>query len=235
MKIIAHRGYSELYPENTLLAFTKAIEAGVNGIETDIRLSSDGHAVISHDSSLMRITNKDEYVEDVSLEYLRSLDAGSWFDSKYRDLKIPTLEELLEIVQGKVKLILEIKYHEKTYKKVSEIVLEAISDKLSWIEVSSFSDEIIGYVHRLNSDIKVHKLIEDVEVLEKEEFDSFYRFASFFDIDVTLQEHEKCKELITKGNVVFWTVGDEDIASSKKLGLYGAMCNDPVALKKRYA
>jgi glycerophosphoryl diester phosphodiesterase len=233
MKVIAHRGYSEYYPENSSLAFIKAIEAGVDGIETDIRLSCDGVAFINHDSSLKKISGKDEYLEDQNSSYLYSL-LGSWQEDSSYELKLLNLDELLELIDAQTVMILEIKYHDKSYKRVCEVVYEAIKDKLSWCEVSSFSDEIIDIMHLLDPMIRLHKLIDDPEVLEQANFNERYSFASYFDIDVALREHPKTKELLQDGNVVFWTVSSENIKESIDLGLYGAMSNDPKALQKAY-
>jgi len=232
MKIIAHRGFSENYPENSLLAFNKAIEAGADGIETDVRMSLDGMAFIFHDSSLKRITGKDESIESQYSDYIKHLDIGSWMNEKFHNQRLPTLETLLHHIHERTNLILEIKYHADTYEQASEAVEHAIRDKLTWVEVSSFSDEILLYIHKLNPDIRLHKLIDKVEVLQREDFDSFYSFASYFDISVNLREHDKSKELIRDSKVVFWTVGDEEISDFIALGLYGAMSNNPLSLKK---
>ncbi len=232
MKVIAHRGFSENYPENSLIAFDKAIEAGVDGIETDIRLSSDGVPFIFHDSSLKRITGQETSLESQPSSYLQDLDIGSWFDTAFSDQRMPTLKRLLEHIDGRTKMILEIKYDPKSFKELCNSVVVLIEDKLDWIEVSSFSDEILFNIHTLNAKVRLHKLIDEVKVLEKRKFESCYSFVSYFDIDVNLKEHTKAQELIQNHKVVFWTVGDEDISSSVALGLYGAMSNDPTALKK---
>lgn len=234
MKIIAHRGFSENYPENSLLAFNKAIEAGADGIETDVRMSVDGMAFIFHDTTLKRITGKEESVESQYSEYLKHLDIGSWKDKQFHAQRLPTLETLLHHIHERMHLILEIKYHPDTYLQASEAVEHAIRDKLSWVEVSSFSDEILLYIHKLNPQIRLHKLIDEIEVLEKEEFDTYYSFAKYFDINVNLREHAKTKELIKTSKVIFWTVDDEDISGSVDSGLYGAMSNNPLMLINKY-
>ena len=70
MKVFAHRGFSGAYPENTMLAFRKAIEAGADGIELDIHESRDGQLVIVHDESLKRTTGVDALVSDLTLKEL---------------------------------------------------------------------------------------------------------------------------------------------------------------------
>ena len=101
--IIGHRGASAVAPENTLAAFRKAIDAGADGIEFDVRLSSDGVPVIIHDETLRRTALRTDRVVDLTAAELLKADAGSWFaiarhlsTDEYRDEKIPTLQQLLE-------------------------------------------------------------------------------------------------------------------------------------------
>ena len=96
----SHRGFSQLFPENTIPAFEEAIKTGVDRIEMDLRLSSDGKMVIIHDDTVDRTTNKDGLVSDFSLNELRQLDAGSWKSPEFKGLTIPTLEEALKVAKG---------------------------------------------------------------------------------------------------------------------------------------
>ncbi len=74
--IIAHRGFSKKYPENTLLAFKKAIEIGAGGIELDVHATNDGHIVVMHDGDVKRTTNGSGSISKMSLEEFQKLDAG---------------------------------------------------------------------------------------------------------------------------------------------------------------
>ncbi len=94
--VFAHRGASAHAPENTLAAFELALSQNADGIELDVKLSADGHAVVIHDQTVDRTTGSHGHVKDLSLAQLRSLDAGSFFSEKYRGEKIPTLEEVFE-------------------------------------------------------------------------------------------------------------------------------------------
>ena len=100
-KNFAHRGYSGLYPENTMLAFEKAIEAGADGIELDVQESKDGHAVIIHDERVDRTTDGTGRVKDMTLEELRKLDASYIYTGQMGVNPIPTLEEYFTLVQDK--------------------------------------------------------------------------------------------------------------------------------------
>ena len=103
IKVVAHRGGAHLGPpENTAAAIEKAIEVGADMIEIDIRETKDGHLVIMHDSTVDRTTNGTGRVIDLTLEEIRSLDAGSWKGETYRGLKVPTLKEALELMRGRI-------------------------------------------------------------------------------------------------------------------------------------
>ena len=99
-----HRGYAKNYPENTLLSFERAIEAGVDGIELDIRQTKDKVLIVMHDISLDRTTNGSGNVSDHEYEYIKSLF------TKDRFQKVPTLKQVLELAEREnVKVIVDIK------------------------------------------------------------------------------------------------------------------------------
>ena len=109
--IIAHRGASGHAPENTLVAFQRAVELGAGFIETDLHLTRDARFVAIHDPTLERTTNGHGPVKDRTLADLRQLDAGMWFDRQFMGAQIPTLEEVLKFArQNDVIFYLEIKY-----------------------------------------------------------------------------------------------------------------------------
>ena len=115
--VIAHRGASAYYPENTMAAFKGALEMNAEMIELDVMLTKDGVPVAFHDASLDDHTDGSGELRSYTLEELQNLDAGSWFDPKFSDQKIPTLEEVLAFASGKISLNIEIK-------------TEAVSDEL---------------------------------------------------------------------------------------------------------
>jgi len=104
--VVAHRGASFAYPENTLESFQGALEAGADVIETDVRLSADGVAVVLHDQDLSRTTDGSGYVHELTLSELKRLDASGGRGPK---AEIPTLAEVLELVSGRAGINLEIK------------------------------------------------------------------------------------------------------------------------------
>ena len=96
--ICAHRGANETYPENTLAAFKEAIRLGAHMIEFDVRMTKDKKLVIMHDKTVDRTTNGSGAVNDLTLQKIKSLDAGSWKSKKFAGEKVPTFKETLEIM-----------------------------------------------------------------------------------------------------------------------------------------
>lgn len=106
--MFAHRGlHDETSPENSLSSFKKAIEKGY-GIELDVNPSLDGVPMVFHDSKLSRVTGKDKYIQNLTCEELKEITLLNSNET------IPTLQEVLELVDGKVPLLIEIKTQEKT-------------------------------------------------------------------------------------------------------------------------
>lgn len=93
MKVLAHRGYSGKYPENTMLAFRKAVEAGADGIELDVHLTRDGELVVFHDDSVERTTDGIGEIRNLNYKELRTLNAAKLFSDQFSAEKIPAFEE----------------------------------------------------------------------------------------------------------------------------------------------
>lgn len=105
----AHRGASARAPENTLAAFDEAVRLGADAVECDIQLSRDGIPVVLHDHTVDRTTDGRGPVAGLSLAELKRLDAGSWFATRFRGERIPTLDETLDFARGRCGLNFEIK------------------------------------------------------------------------------------------------------------------------------
>ncbi len=93
MKVVAHRGYSGHYPENTMLAFRKAVEAGCDGIELDVHETKDGHLVVIHDETIDRTTNGTGRICDMTLAELKQYNAAALWEGIYEPEEIPTFDE----------------------------------------------------------------------------------------------------------------------------------------------
>ncbi len=107
--IEAHRGNSKHAPENTLAAFSEAIEIGAHRVELDLRCSADGKLVILHDETVDRTTNGSGMISVMDYNYIKKLDAGSWKSSAYKGEKVPLLEEVYELCRGRTMLNIDLK------------------------------------------------------------------------------------------------------------------------------
>jgi glycerophosphoryl diester phosphodiesterase len=137
--VVAHRGASSAYPENTLESFRGAIEAGADVIETDVRLSADGVAVVVHDQDLSRTTDGAGFVHELTVAELKRLDASAGHGSK---AEIPTLREVLDLVNGRAGINLEIKNipGEVAFDSPKEATVRAALEEL---ERTSFSGSVL--------------------------------------------------------------------------------------------
>lgn len=140
--IFAHRGSKGNRPENTLAAFREAISLGVDGIELDVHMTSDNELVVIHDETVDRTTNGSGYIKDLSLQELKKLDAGSWFSDEYKGEKIPTLEEVFELLKDtKITLNIELKNDVFDYDGIENKVIQEVG-KFSYYQnviLSSFN------------------------------------------------------------------------------------------------
>jgi glycerophosphoryl diester phosphodiesterase len=122
-QIIGHRGSCADRPENTLASYRRAIEAGATVMEMDVRVSKDGVLISLHDADVKRTTNGKGLARDLTLAELRALDAGSWFDPKYKDERIPTMREILELAKGKIDVMFDLQ--ENTEEYANQVAAEA--------------------------------------------------------------------------------------------------------------
>ena len=126
-KILAHRGFSSRYPENTMAAFIAAAECGADGVEFDVQLTRDGVPVIIHDESLLRTGGVDRAVEDCSLAELRKIDVSWKFREKTGPVPVPTLEEYFDFARDRAFLAdIELKTGIREYPGIEKKVVEMI-------------------------------------------------------------------------------------------------------------
>ena len=150
MRVIAHRGFSSRAPENTLAAIREAISIGADMAEIDVTLSSDEEIVVIHDETLQRTTNGSGLVSQFTLAELKDLDAGSWFGPRFAGERIPTLDEVLRTVNGKILLNIEIK-SEAVEGGIAARVVETVQrhEMKDQVVISSFSPTALEQVHSL--------------------------------------------------------------------------------------
>lgn len=232
---IAHRGFSGLYPENTLLAFTKALELGVDAIELDVQLSRDGEAMIFHDEDLQRTTCSAGWLKDLTFKELRQLDASGEFKGVYGRNLIPTLDEYLELTSGvDVITLIELKNSFIVYPGLEEKVAERV-------KTFGQSDKVILYSANHRSVKYFGTLAPDVRLLFP--FDNWiYDYGAycrkhgitmcmpyFRALDATI-----IAEIKENGVALYpWTVDDPvDMRNMIQLGVDGMLTNRPDLLKE---
>ncbi len=243
--VIAHRGASGLAPENTLAAFQQAIDLGVDRIEMDLRLSIDGEVVIIHDKTIMRTTNGWGSVRKLSLKRLQKYSAGSWFHPDFSAERVPTFREVLELVQGRATLLLEVKDGSPYHHGIEQNIIQLINEFKAhdWCIIQSFNDRVLGNFRKLP------ELQSDMQKL----FEAFipvapfyggsrfsykrirtYNFAEEVNINyryVNPRVVRKVHELGKKVNV--WTVNQpENLQKYVEMGVDGIITDFPDRLNK---
>lgn len=166
MKLYAHRGYSSLYPENTMIAFQKAIEAGCDGIELDVQLTRDNIPVVIHDEKIDRTSTGKGYVKDLTYRELLSHDFSWDKPIPGERIHIPQLSEVLMLLRyagREITLNIELKNSVIDYRGLEEIVLAQTRDyeDLFPIIYSSFNVNSLRRLHKLAPHQNTALLIEN--------------------------------------------------------------------------
>ncbi len=147
---IAHRGWSAVAPENTLSAFEMAVKAGADAVEMDVHSTLDGEIVVIHDTDMDRTTDLSGPVSGKTLAEVKMADAGSRFDSGFEGERVPTLEEVLDLLSARAIAIIEIKGQ-----GIAEGVVRSINRVRAFdnVVVKSFNPEEVLAVQELDASI----------------------------------------------------------------------------------
>ena len=235
-KIFAHRGFSGKYPENTMLAFEKAVEIGVDGIELDVHLTKDNEIVIIHDEDIKRTTDGGGLVKDMTLEELRKFDASATFRGQYGFCGIPTLREYFELVKDTPIITnIELKTGVYEYHTIEQRVIDMVrefglSDKIIF---SSFNHFTVKRCEEIAPEIKRGFLTGDWLV-------DFGKYTAERNVQcchpwhVTLSQ-ETVDEMHKEGREInTWTVNEyEDIERLAAMGVDSLIGNFPDRMIER--
>jgi len=179
-KIIGHRGGAAGYPENTLIAFKKAVELGADGVEFDVQLTKDGEVVVIHDELIDRTMTGSGLVGDHTLQELKEMSAGEFYSADFKEEKIPTLREVLEVVRELEIINIELKNY-LPYPKLEEKVLELVDEFeiREKVIISSFNHYSLQKVKKLQPEIKtgallMAKMINSSDYAFKRGFDALH-------------------------------------------------------------
>lgn len=230
VKNFAHRGFSGRYPENTMLAFAKALEAGADGIELDVHFSKDGEIVIIHDELVDRTTDGTGLVADMTLAQLKELDASAGYKGIYGINRIPTLQEYFEFVKDKdIITNIELKTGINPYPGIEEKTLEMIDayGLRDRIIISSFNHYSVKRFKELAPDV-VCGFLEESWIIDMADYAKAHGVECLHPIfpAVTDEYAKAAREAGLMINV--WTVNTrEDMEQMIARGVHGIIGNYP--------
>lgn len=212
--MIAHRGARASAPENTLAAFRLAIEQGADGVELDVRASSDGHLVVIHDASVERVAGARGEIAAMPLAAIRRFDAGA-------GERIPTLAEVLDLAKGRLLVDIELKIS-----GVEQVVLDQVRAAGMEREVlfTSFREDAVSAVRHLAPDAAVG-LLQQWPALERvTELGVRAYLPNIGALSDDLMGACRRSGL----RVIPWTIRREDEAArAVRLGVAGIIADDP--------
>ena len=239
--IMGHRGYQARYPENTMVSFMAAVEAGAQFVELDVTLTRDQQVVVMHDETVDRTTDGSGPVSAYDLEGLRQLDAGSWFHPRFAEARVPSLKDVLQQVAPRAHINIEIKSHQKTDPGSIGLVEQGVIDLIAAekakkkVLVSSFDPDVLKRIKQLDSGVAVAFISEKSPIkatqnmcLELGVF-SYHPNLAFMGRDLVPALHKA-------GVHVFpWNIEDAgDIRRAFSLGVDGLIAKDPLLVIKVY-
>ena len=211
--IQAHRGASKKFPENTLEAFSCAVEIGADAIELDVHLSKDGEIVVAHDARLERVSNGTGYINDYTLKELKSLNFGKLFPDSPA-CRIPTLSEVFSLIKPSALTVnIELKTTERLYPELPEKLIAlageyAMDDRIIY---SSFNHYSLQHIKKINARAKIGLLYE-LAMVDPWVYAAYVSAAAihphYYVIAGLPETVKNCHENGIKVNV--WTVDDPD-------------------------
>lgn len=224
LTLIAHRGYSSEFPENTMPAFEGALDIGVDYIETDVQMTKDGRLVLFHDNDLLRITGVEGAVSDYTYAELSAMDAGGWFDSAYEGVRIPTLEELLLLLRDSdCRLYLELKDIGDVDGFVEETLWEVEQyGMLDRCVFASFCYDYLEDLKALNPDVKILYNTSSADGALTEQHP-----AEYYGLHTQIATNEVIEAIHASGSTAYiWTVNTpEQLIAAKTAGADGIVTN----------
>jgi glycerophosphoryl diester phosphodiesterase len=232
---IAHRGASGRYPENTRLAFVKAIEAGADMIELDCQLSRDGHVVVFHDEKLYRTGRSRGTVRSKTLEELKKIDIGKWRGKAFAGEHILTLEEAMGSIAGNADLCLEIKSYQNSTPGIELKILFIVGhyDYFDRTIFSSFDYRTLARVRQLAPEATIGIILSSPLRANWLEMARAITAKSLH-----LQKSLVTRELLAKAweeglDVYVWTVDDtREMEALAAMGVQGLISDFPEKFSK---
>jgi glycerophosphoryl diester phosphodiesterase len=242
---VAHRGASKYAPENTLASFKKALEENADIIELDVHVSKDDSLIIMHDSNTKRTTGTEGEIENLNFRDIRKLNAGFLFEENYKNEKIPTLDEVLKLVNGRSTVLIELKWPKNgIYINLVKEVLKCIAENNAqkWVIIQSFETAYLKEILSTTKTIDCHQLVfgwSNILPLYYDRKICIGNFEPLFGVkSVNIFYLYLSKSFVSKMHsknikVFVFTLDDkEKIIQAINLGADGIISNDHRILKK---
>lgn len=232
VKIIAHRGASYLAPENTVASAKLAWEENADATECDIWLSGDNRIIVCHDETTARTTGENYKISETDSKVLRTLEAGSFKDEKFKGEKLPFLEEIIETVPPGKELVVEIKCKSEVLPFLKSIV-DNYSGKCNFSFIC-FDFETISETKRTFPEYPCYWLCSNPLIMNKyltKVKDANLEGISLYFALINKKLMKKAENLDLE--VYSWTV--DDVKAAKRLislGVSGITSNRPGWLRK---
>jgi glycerophosphoryl diester phosphodiesterase len=216
-EIIAHRGFSAKAPENTLASLEAAIETGVESVEFDLHTAACGTPVLFHDPMLGRTTNGVGPLRRRPLAHLKALDAGSWFGAEFNGERIPTQDEALANIKGRVFRA----YHDiKGYREIEDLdrMVDIVRERdMAEQTVFTSSDWVVmNRLRRYAPEIQRAYLVEGPDTLEEGVDRAILDEGAVLNVGlaVALESPDLIGEALGEGvDIMAWTLNDETAAT----------------------
>ncbi len=243
INVISHRGANIYAPQNTLPAFQRSLDIGVDGFETDVHLSQDGTLVLCHNYTIDKTSNGKGSISQMSIGQLKAHDFGSYFSPKFAGTQIPTLREFLDLIKqnGGVRVLnIELKSPRANETSIVRDTVEMVKefDLFESLILSSFDPKLLveakqidpsvktGFLYSPNSKVIFRVYRNPLEVAKELKADALHPFSMYVNADLVRKTHDAGMTM----NV--WTVNSpRAIRRLASLGVDGIITDYPDVVK----
>jgi glycerophosphoryl diester phosphodiesterase len=227
--VVAHRGAAGAAPENTLASIRRAIADGADWVEIDVQETRDGQVVVVHDSDFMKLSGNPLKVWDGDLAEIGQIDVGSWFGEEFADQRVPTLQQVLEEIRGRSRLVIELKYYGHDQQLEQRVV--------DLVENAGMAEDVVIMSLKLAGVEKIQALRPDwtTGLLAATAIGKLSRVdVDFLAVNQNMANRGFIRRAHATGKRVFvWTINDAlSLSRWMSMGVDGVITDEP-ALAKR--
>ena len=231
--LVAHRGIATYFPENTMIAFKAALISNIDILEIDIHRTLDNQLVVIHDDSIDRTSNGSGKIKDMTLAALQQFDYGITKDNKFEGETLPTLDEVIKLIQDyPQKLLIELK-QPQNYPEIENELIDALN---AWnlpknkVIIQSFNQKSMKKIFDMNEGYELGVLISKKKYWYKlPPFKSIAAYANYVNPNYALVTEKFLKSAHQyRLSLMPYTVNEHEQAKSlQKLGVDGLISDNP--------